>query len=73
MSDDRIELEGVITKALGNGNFMVNVSEGHDVLCTLAGKMRLNSIKVIEGDFVVIEVSPYDLNKGRIKFRGKSE
>lgn len=71
MNADRLELEGIIIKALGNGNFMVSVSEEHSALCTLSGKMRLNSIKVIEGDRVVIEVSPYDLSKGRIKYRSK--
>ncbi len=68
---DRIELDAVVVATHGNGMFLVNVSEGHDVLCTLSGKMKLNAIRVIEGDKVKIEVSPYDLNKGRIIFRIK--
>lgn len=72
MSDrDRIEMEGTILLALGNGNFRVQISENYEVLCALSGKIRMNNIKVIEGDKVKIEISPYDPARGRITFRIK--
>lgn len=69
--DDHIETEGVVSAALGNGQFSVKIDPDHKVLCTLSGKMRKNAIKVLEGDIVKIEISPYDLHRGRIIFRKK--
>lgn len=62
---------GEITKTLGNSNFTVELENGHQLLCTLSGKMRMNYIKVMTGDKVEIEMSPYDLSKGRIVRRLK--
>lgn len=64
-----IEVEGVVTEALPNTMFRVELENGHIILCVLSGKMRKNRIKVIEGDEVLVEMSPYDLTKGRISRR----
>jgi translation initiation factor IF-1 len=69
--DDVIELEGVVTEALPNANFKVKLSNNHIVTAYISGKLRLNYIKILPGDTVKIELSPYDLNKGRITWRGK--
>jgi len=69
--DDRIEMRGVIEEALPSTFFMVKAETGNMVLCTLAGKLRVNRIRLLPGDPVTIEVSPYDLNKGRVTWRGK--
>ena len=61
-----------MTQVLGNSNFRVELDNGHEVLATIAGKMRRFRIRVLEGDRVSIEVSPYDLNRGRITYRHKS-
>lgn len=61
-----------MTSVLGNSNFRVELDNGHSVLATIAGKMRRFRIRVLEGDRVKIEVSPYDLNRGRIVYRFKS-
>jgi translation initiation factor IF-1 len=61
-----IKMEGVVTEALPNANFRVELENGLEILCSLAGKMRMNYIKVIPGDKVDIEMSPYDLTRGRI-------
>jgi translation initiation factor IF-1 len=61
--------EGVVTEALPNTMFRVELDPGHLILCTLAGKMRMNYIKVMPGDHVKVEISPYDLTKGRIVYR----
>ena len=66
-----IEMEGVVTEVLPNATFRVTVNGGHDVLTTLGGKMRQNRIRVLAGDKVTIEVSPYDLSRGRITYRHK--
>jgi translation initiation factor IF-1 len=66
---DNIIVEGTITEALGNSNFRVSLDMGNDVLCTISGKMRKFYIKVVPGDRVKIEMSPYDLTKGRISER----
>ena len=66
-----IEMEGTVAEVLPNATFRVSVSGGHDVLTTLGGKMRQNRIRVLEGDLVKIEVSPYDLSRGRIVYRHK--
>jgi translation initiation factor IF-1 len=68
-----IELEGRVAEVLPNATFRVRVREGHNVLSTLAGKMRRFRIRVLLGDRVTLEVSPYDLNRGRITFRHKSD
>lgn len=58
--------EGVVIESLPNAMFKVEISNGHVLLCNLSGKMRMNYIKVLTGDKVGIEISPYDLTKGRI-------
>ena len=69
---DAIEMEGTVVEVLPNATFRVRVQGGHDVLTTLGGKMRQFRIRVIQGDRVSVEVSPYDLGRGRITFRHKS-
>jgi translation initiation factor IF-1 len=69
---DAIQMEGTVTEVLPNATFRVVVSGGHEVLTTLAGNMRRFRIRVLQGDRVTIEVSPYDLTRGRITFRHKS-
>lgn len=71
--DDVIELEGVIEEALSNGMFRVKLDNGHEVLGHLAGRMRRFRIKVLLGDRVRLELSPYDLTRGRITFRNKGD
>ena len=66
---DAIEMEGTVTEILPNATFRVTVQGGHDVLATLGGKMRQHRIRVLAGDQVKIEVSPYDLTRGRIVYR----
>lgn len=63
---DSIKMEGIVTEALGNSMFRVELDSGHDVLCHISGKMRMNYIRILPGDRVEIEMSPYDLTKGRI-------
>ena len=70
--EEALEFEGTVTSVLGNSNFRVELDNGHSVLATIAGKMRRFRIRVLEGDRVKIEVSPYDLNRGRIVYRFKS-
>ncbi|HSJ62311.1 MAG TPA: translation initiation factor IF-1 [Gemmatimonadaceae bacterium] len=69
---ESIELEGTVTEVLPNATFRVALANGHDLLATLAGKMRRFRIRVLAGDRVTIEVSPYDLSRGRITFRHKN-
>ena len=69
---DVIETEGEIVEALGNGIFKVRISTGHIITAYISGKLRLHYIRVIEGDKVKIEMSPYDLTKGRITWRDKN-
>jgi translation initiation factor IF-1 len=69
--DDVIEAEGVITEALPNANFKVKLSNGHLISAYISGKLRMNYIKIIPGDTVTLEISPYDLTKGRIIWRSK--
>lgn len=69
--DDVIEAEGVITEALPNANFKVKLSNGHVIHAYISGKLRMNYIKILPGDTVTIEMSPYDLTKGRIIWRSK--
>jgi translation initiation factor IF-1 len=68
-SDDAIEFEGTITEVLSGGTFKVDVGEGHEVIAKLSGKMRRHRIRVVLGDKVTVEVSPYDPTRGRITYR----
>jgi translation initiation factor IF-1 len=67
-----IAVEGTVIDSLPNATFKVQVAEGHQILAHLSGKMRKNFIKVLPGDRVTIELSPYDLNKGRITYRHRN-
>ena len=69
--DDVIELEGVVTEALPNAMFRVELSNGHKILAHISGKLRMHYIRIIPGDKMTIEMSPYDLSKGRITWRTK--
>lgn len=64
-----IEVDGVIKETLPNANFRVVLDNGHEILAHVSGKMRMNYIKLLPGDKVKLEMSPYDLSKGRIIFR----
>jgi translation initiation factor IF-1 len=66
-----IELEGVVKESLPNTLFRVELENGNIVLCHLSGKMRMNYIKILPGDKVKVEITPYDKAKGRIVYRGK--
>ena len=68
---DAIELEGKIVEALPNAMFKVELENGHTILCTISGKIRMNYIRILPGDKVVVEISPYDLQHGRITYRYK--
>ena len=67
--EDKIEVEGEITEALPSTMFRVEVEGGHDVLATISGKMRKHYIRILPGDKVKVELSPYDLARGRITYR----
>ena len=69
--EDVIEVEGIVSEALPNTLFKVKLKNGHEVLAHISGKLRMNYIKILPGDKVKIELSPYDLSKGRITWRGK--
>ena len=69
--DDGIQFEGEELEALPNTMFRVKLENGHTVLCHISGKMRMNYIRILPGDKVTVEMTPYDLNKGRIVFRAK--
>jgi len=66
-----IEQDGVIVEALSNAMFRVELENGHQVIAHISGKMRMNYIKILPGDRVKLEMSPYDLTKGRIEYRYK--
>ena len=68
---DVIEVEGVVVEKLPNAFFKVELENGHQILATISGKLRMNFIRILPGDKVTIEMSPYDLTKGRIIFRFK--
>lgn len=70
--EDVIEFEGVVEEVLPNTNFKVRLSNGHIITAYISGKLRTNYIRILEGDNVKIEMSPYDLTKGRITWRGKN-
>ena len=69
--EDIIEVEGVVVEALPNTNFKVELENGHQILAHISGKLRMNYIKILPGDKVKLELSPYDLTKGRIIWRDK--
>ena len=69
--EDIIEVEGIVTEALPNTMFNVELENGHKLLAHISGKLRMNYIKILPGDKVKLELSPYDLTKGRIIWRGK--
>jgi len=71
LSNDAIEVEGTVTEVLPNTNFRVELENGHKILAYLSGKMRKFYIRVLEGDRVKVEMSPYDLSRGRITYRYK--
>ena len=68
---DVIEVEGVVSEALPNATFKVDLQNGHRVLAHISGKLRMNFIRILPGDKVTLELSPYDLTRGRITWRGK--
>ena len=70
--EDVIEAEGVILEALPNATFKAQLSNGHIITAYISGKLRMNYIKIIPGDGVKLEMSPYDLTKGRIVWRSKN-
>lgn len=69
--EDAIEVEGVVMEALPNAMFRVELPNGHKILAHVSGKIRMNFIRILPGDKVAVELSPYDLNRGRIKYRYK--
>lgn len=69
--EEAIEVEGIVKEALPNVMFKVELSNGHVILTHMSGRMRQNHIKIVPGDKVKIEMSPYDLTKGRITYREK--
>ncbi len=69
---DVIEVEGTVTEAYPNAMFQVELPNGHKILAPISGKLRMNFIRILPGDKVTIELSPYDLTRGRITWRGKA-
>ena len=69
--DDVLELEGTVVENLPNAMFKVELENGHQVLAHISGKLRMNFIKILPGDKVTLEMSPYDLTRGRITWRSK--
>ena len=69
--DDFLEVEGTVIETLPNANFKVELENGHQVLAHISGKLRMNYIKILPGDKVTMEMSPYDLTRGRITWRSK--
>ena len=67
-----IKQEGIIVEALSNAMFRVRLENGHEIICTISGKMRMHYIRILPGDKVSVEMSPYDLTRGRIILRHKS-
>lgn len=68
---DVIEVEGKVLEALPNAQFQVELQNGHRILAHISGKLRMNFIRILPGDRVTVEISPYDLTKGRITWRSK--
>ncbi|NLV67397.1 MAG: translation initiation factor IF-1 [Spirochaetes bacterium] len=69
--EEPIEVEGVVVEPLPNAMFRVKLDNGHVVLAHISGKMRMHYIRILPGDKVTVELSPYDLNRGRITYRSK--
>lgn len=69
--EDVIELEGTVLEALPNATFQVDIGNGHKILAHISGKLRMNFIRILPGDKVTVQMSPYDLTKGRITWRSK--
>ena len=69
--DDAIEMEGTVLETLPNAMFRVELDNGHKMLAHISGKMRMHYIRILPGDKVVVELSPYDLSRGRITYRFK--
>ena len=69
--EDVIEVEGTVVETLPNPNFKVELENGHQILAHISGKLRMNYIKILPGDKVKVELSPYDLTRGRITWRAK--
>lgn len=69
--DDMIELEGTVIEAMPNAMFKVEIQGGHQILAHISGKLRMNFIRILPGDKVTVEMSPYDLTRGRITWRSK--
>ena len=68
---DNIEVEGVVVEALPNAMFQVELPNGHKILAHISGKLRMNFIRILPGDKVTVQMSPYDLTRGRITWRSK--
>ena len=68
---DMIEVEGVVVESLPNTTFQVDIGNGHMILAHISGKLRMNFIRILPGDKVTVELSPYDLTRGRITWRSK--
>ena len=69
--EDVIEVEGIVIEAMPNAMFRVELENGHQLLAHISGKLRMNFIRILPGDKVTLEMSPYDLTKGRITWRSK--
>ena len=69
--DDVIELEGTVVESLPNTTFRVDIGNGHVILAHISGKLRMNLIRILPGDKVTVQMSPYDLTRGRITWRSK--
>lgn len=69
--EEAIEVEGTVIEPLPNAMFRVEIDNGHKILAHISGKMRMNFIKILPGDKVTVEISPYDLTRGRITYRKK--
>ncbi|MDL2294530.1 translation initiation factor IF-1 [Ruminococcaceae bacterium OttesenSCG-928-D13] len=69
--EDVIEVEGVVVESMPNAMFRVELENGHQILAHISGKLRMNFIRILAGDKVTVEMSPYDLTKGRITWRTK--
>ena len=69
--EDAIEVEGTVVEPLPNAMFRVELENGHQVLAHISGKMRMHYIRILPGDKVTVELSPYDLSRGRITYRAK--
>jgi translation initiation factor IF-1 len=69
--EEHIEMAGIVTETLPNTMFRVKLENGHDIIAHISGKMRKNYIRILTGDKVTVQLTPYDLSKGRIVFRDK--